>query len=124
MRESRLSGSVEGVMSDHDSYSDCMPIPVEVVGIIVASSCQYLRKKFIHSIGTTSLGRLANPCVPFCPRWSWVVNSPARIAALFTGSEKGNSRLELRTFFVPVQPRCHAFLFKKEFKAPNCFGGG
>jgi hypothetical protein len=22
MRESRLSGSVEGVMSDHDSYSD------------------------------------------------------------------------------------------------------
>jgi len=23
MRESRLSGSVEGVMSDHDSYSDC-----------------------------------------------------------------------------------------------------
>ena len=25
MRESRLSGSVEGVMSDHDSYSDCWP---------------------------------------------------------------------------------------------------
>src|SRR5437899_8166116 len=23
MRESRLSGSVEGVMSDHDSYSNC-----------------------------------------------------------------------------------------------------
>src|ERR1700687_757134 len=23
MRESRMSGSVEGVMSDHDSYSDC-----------------------------------------------------------------------------------------------------
>jgi hypothetical protein len=23
MRESRLSGSLEGVMSDHDSYSDC-----------------------------------------------------------------------------------------------------
>ncbi len=24
MREIRLSGSVEGVVSDHDSYSDCV----------------------------------------------------------------------------------------------------
>src|SRR6266446_8991787 len=28
MRESRLSGSVEGVMSDHDSYSDSLQLPI------------------------------------------------------------------------------------------------
>jgi hypothetical protein len=39
MRESRLSGSVEGVMSDHDSYSDC------VVGFCLLRSGTLLHKK-------------------------------------------------------------------------------
>ena len=33
MRESRLSGSVEGVMSDHDSYSDWLGMHSAQIGI-------------------------------------------------------------------------------------------
>jgi len=46
----------------------CMPIPVEVVGIIVASSRQYLRKNFFTPSERFLCGCFANPCAPYVRR--------------------------------------------------------
>src|ERR1700722_20931840 len=59
MRESRLSGSVEGVMSDHDSYSDCR---VRGLSRVVSLSCFLL---VLHSlVMSVPCGRGAVPAHP------------------------------------------------------------
>src|ERR1700722_18436282 len=65
MRESRLSGSVEGVMSDHDSYSDCR---VRGLSRVVSLSCFLL---VLHSlVMSVPCGRGATARSTAC-LWAW-----------------------------------------------------
>src|SRR5246500_562606 len=84
MRESRLSGSVEGVMSDHDSYSDCSSRPVSA-GLRWAdgSYLLFVEPRLIGNLDVVSV-RVADVCrevvgTPFGPKARFLDGSSSRV---------------------------------------------
>src|ERR1700732_108943 len=84
MRESRLSGSVEGVMSDHDSYSDCSSRPVSAgLRWVDGSYLLFVEPRLIGNLDVVSV-RVADVCrevvgTPFGPKARFLVGSTSRI---------------------------------------------
>jgi hypothetical protein len=61
MRETRLSGSVEGVVSNHDPYSDLVSRLASIVRLVEKTTSMDVRPRLDHKIFPRTL-RFWGPC--------------------------------------------------------------